>query len=109
MYKGKLNIKDIESYNKRREEIIKVKSGAVMTAESELSPIINWGDVASEYFGRSEEWLRSKFLGCALCKSDGSAFNSDEYKEFAAALRHIANRLASHADEIEAADMKFDE
>ena len=102
MYLGKRVIFDPEKYEKRRNECIKFKLDATVTAFSELEGIINRNQLAQQYFNKSTTWINKRLRGCYLINKD-EAFNEDEFHQLAEAFRDIAKRLMAHADEIDAA------
>lgn len=105
MYLGKREIYNKAEYEKRRNECIRYKPDATVTAFSELEDIINKTQIAKQYFGKSQSWFSQRLNGCLILKKT-VAFKEDEYHELAEAFRDIAKRLQAHADEIDAA--KYD-
>ncbi|MDE6079755.1 MAG: DUF5053 domain-containing protein [Duncaniella sp.] len=108
MYLGKRKIYDEAGSEARRAELISTKSGAVSNAFIELEGLINKTQVAEQYFGHTQGWLSQKLHGCEVCNKR-KAFTDEEYHQLAEAFRHIAKRLAAHADEIDAAGADGDD
>lgn len=92
----------MDEYNQRRQEIIDTKQGAVSVAFTELEDLINKTQLSRQYFGKSHSWLSQRINGCTVL-SKSMTFKPDEYHLLAEAFRHIAARLAAHADEIDSA------
>ena len=99
MYQGKRNILNKEKYEALRAEEIKYLSGAVAVAMSELDGILNYSEVARQYFGRSQSWLSQRLNGC-MRENRQMAFTPEEAIQLAKAFKDIARRLQVHADEI---------
>ena len=87
----------------RRMHLITEKSGAVFVAFTELDGLINKTQLANRYFGRSQSWFSQRLNGCML-RNKQQSFTTEEYHQLAEAFRDIANRLMTHADEIDRAD-----
>lgn len=101
MYKGTREIFNLEKYNEIRKENIDHRMGAIEVAKSELEGLINFSEVARQYFGKSQSWFSQRLNGCLMEKKT-MAFSADEARKLADSFRHIADRLIAHADEIEA-------
>ena len=108
MYLGKREIFNPENHEMHRNAVIATKNGAVWNAFLELEGLINRTQLADQYFNRSSGWLSQKLNGCTVGDRK-RAFTEEEYRQLAAAFRHIARRLNAHADEIEAAKMEYPE
>lgn len=76
--------------------------GALWLAGLELSPFLNYSEVARTYFGRSASWLKQRLHGYEV-NGKPCRFKPDETAKFAQALRHMAAVLVQNADRIEAA------
>jgi len=102
MYLGTRKIFNSAKHEEYRKECIEYKAGAVFTAFSELEELINTEQLAVQYFDQTKEWMDARLHGCMVLKK-AEAFQGEEYHQLAEAFRHIAKRLAAHADEIDAA------
>ena len=103
MYRGRRKIMRLEEYNAKRAECIKYKMGATFTAFTELEDIISKLQLSFQYFDESENWVSERVNACMLLNKD-LAFNEEEFHQLAEAFRDIAQRLQTHADEIDAAE-----
>lgn len=104
MYLGKREIFNPKRHEEDRNAVIATKPGAVWNAFAELEGLINKTQLADQYFNRSHAWLSQKLNGCTVLDKKKS-FTEEEYHQLAEAFRHIARRLAAHADEIDTAPM----
>ena len=107
-YLGKRTIINLEEYEKRREEINSIKSGAVFTLFAEMEDLISKSALARQYFHKTASWLSQRVNGCVV-RNTKASFKEHEYHQLAEALRDIAKRLNAHADEIDEASMDCSE
>lgn len=88
----------------RRAELVKEKAGVVFVMFNELNGLINQSQLAKQYLHRSQSWLAQKVNGCVVCDKTAS-FTEAEYHQLAESFRAISARLATYADELDAAQM----
>lgn len=103
MYLSKRKYHDPELAEQHRAETITFKDGAIFTAFLDLDGLLNKTAIAKQYFGKTHGWFSQKLHGATVCDKERS-FSADEAHQLAEAFRDIANRLKSHADEIDAAE-----
>lgn len=89
----------------RRAQLITEKSGAMWTTFFELKGLLNTSALSREYFDRSPGWILQRINGNTVFGRKAE-FSEAEYHQLAEALRDIARRLNTHADEIDAAAME---
>lgn len=75
---------------------VKVATGNVRKALSDVYEDINWAYLAKNYFGKSRSWLYHKFSGMNNGKPDD--FNDVDREKLKGALYDIADRLRKTAD-----------
>ncbi len=93
---------DPERYESLREINMASKQSALTIAMAELNGIINKSQFARDYFGKSQGWLSQRLHG-NLVFDKAATFKPEEYRQFTDGMRDLAKRLATLADEIDAA------
>ena len=99
MYQGLEPLLSPASYNRDRDNAMQCQYDAIDIANSELESFTP-NNFARHYFGEDEYWLQKKVYGCLHHKKD-MAFSQEEIATYIAALRDVAKRINTLADEIE--------
>lgn len=105
MYLGTRKYYNPEEHEEHRRELIKTKQGAIANTFIELEGLLSQTQVARQYFDRSASWLNQK-IHSTVVFDRAKEFTEEEVAKLTSALRHIADRLKAHADEIDAAPME---
>jgi hypothetical protein len=78
------------------EDIADLRAEAIRMKMGDMPRFINWTQIATTYFGKSQSWLMQRINGNKVNGKEAH-FSADEAKQLEAALHDIGNKLLSIA------------